>query len=168
MPAGHIPQASMLFSWDLGKRYQETPWTNWALWLLPISSCYASWQLRGWWEKSYGSQKELQGARATDWRNRYTGGVFLNPLRNAERTGEPTWSTCGLKAISGVLVFAIMGQFPWHQACWRWMGVCLSKSPWVGRDDWESLKLGLKEEGDKTRLGRDEPECSLQCWRWNQ
>lgn len=49
-------------------------------------------------------------------------------------------------------------------------GFCLSKSPWVCWDDWEDLKLGLKEEGDKTRLGRDEPGCNLelQCWGWNQ
>lgn len=81
--------------------------------------------------------------------------------RNAERSRRNHLMNMWLKGHQSSLGFCDNGAVYMAPGLLETNGACLSKSPWVGRDDWEGLKLGLKEEGGKTRLDRDEPGCRL-------
>lgn len=70
-------------------QYQETLWTDLALWLLPNSGCPGQ-QWQGW--EVLGQSKLFHGTGMTGWRDWSTGGVFFNDFNRKQecQRGEPT------------------------------------------------------------------------------
>lgn len=75
----------------------------------------------------------------------------------------PSEEFCGFFSPTGWLIQ--------HEACW-W-GPLLSKGrkesalPRVGRAHWETFKLGLKGEGNETKLSRDDLGAACKGWGWD-